>query len=218
MGRQRKAGASRLTGNHKFWGDKCLGGRQRKVGKGMNLLQLNVTFAHYVLITTKLALQIRSTNTAPMPWSKLNKDKNPSSPGKLGWNSGNGIPKLLLPPWMFCPFICMPHITSLPKKSRAATHLCAALPLRTYSCINKSSLDFLDLPVLFLNSFCERTVYSPVTVMPRQLRGETENRTSHDSSASPLMASSCPYAASHLNLHPQTVPQNLPSLWVYCDG
>jgi len=67
MGRQRKAGASRLTGNHKFGGDKCLGGRQRKVGKGMNLLQLNVTFAHYVLITTKLALQIRSTHTAPMP-------------------------------------------------------------------------------------------------------------------------------------------------------
>ena len=43
MGRKRKAGASRLTGNHKFVGDNCLGGRQRKVGKGMNLLQLNVT-------------------------------------------------------------------------------------------------------------------------------------------------------------------------------
>lgn len=34
---QRKAGMYKLTGNHTYWGDKCHGGRQRKVEKVMNL-------------------------------------------------------------------------------------------------------------------------------------------------------------------------------------
>ena len=42
MGRQRRAGTSRLTGNHIFWGDECPGGRQRKVGKGIHLQRLKV--------------------------------------------------------------------------------------------------------------------------------------------------------------------------------
>ena len=43
MGKQRKAGTPRLTGNHTFWGNKRPGDRQRKVRKGGNLLPLNVT-------------------------------------------------------------------------------------------------------------------------------------------------------------------------------
>ena len=45
MGRPNKAGTSRqksLTKNHIFWGDKCPGGRQRKL-RGRNLQHLSVT-------------------------------------------------------------------------------------------------------------------------------------------------------------------------------
>ena len=73
----------------------------------------------------KLVLQVRSTHHASMLWhfwSKLNKDKNPSSPQTEG--AGMKIreydPKPLLPWWTFHPFICTPLITSLPKKPRAA--------------------------------------------------------------------------------------------------
>ena len=54
MGRQRKAGTSRLSGNHTFWGDKCSGGRQRKVEKASNLQSPKEPVAHYALITIKL--------------------------------------------------------------------------------------------------------------------------------------------------------------------
>ena len=47
---QRKAGTSRLTGNH--WGDKCPGGRQRKMKRGTNLQ--NVNCCSYALIAIKL--------------------------------------------------------------------------------------------------------------------------------------------------------------------
>ena len=78
----KKAEISELTRNHTFWGDKCPGGRQRKWGKGRNLWFLHVTFAHYALITIKLALQIRRNHHAPRLWhflSRLNKDPNPFS-------------------------------------------------------------------------------------------------------------------------------------------
>ena len=58
--------------------------RWGKVGISWVLMQ---PIAHYGLITIQLALQIRSTQHAPMPWhfwSKLNKDKNPSSPQEDG--------------------------------------------------------------------------------------------------------------------------------------
>ena len=42
MGRQRKAGSSRLTGNHTFW-VMCPGSRQRKMRQFRNLLCPNVT-------------------------------------------------------------------------------------------------------------------------------------------------------------------------------
>ena len=89
----------------------------------------NCNLVHCVL-TIKLALQI-STNHALKWWnfwSKL-KDKNPSpqenGAGMKNCVLGNTIPKLL-PQWIFCAFICMPLITSLPKKHRAAApHLFA---------------------------------------------------------------------------------------------
>lgn len=72
MGRQRKAGTSRLTGSHTFGGNKCPGGRQRKVGKGVNLQHLNVTGGsscpHCNNTVIKLAMQIRSICLAWMPW------------------------------------------------------------------------------------------------------------------------------------------------------
>ena len=40
----------------------CPGGRQRKVVKGENLQRLNVDLCPYVVITTYLTLQIRSTH------------------------------------------------------------------------------------------------------------------------------------------------------------
>ena len=43
MDGQRKAGTSRLIRDYIFWGDKCSGGRQRKVEKGTNLQGPNVT-------------------------------------------------------------------------------------------------------------------------------------------------------------------------------
>ena len=73
----------------------------------------------------KLVLQVRSTHHTSMLWhlwSKLNKDRNPSSPQTEG--AGMKIreydPKPLLPWWIFHPFICTPLITSLPKKPRVA--------------------------------------------------------------------------------------------------
>lgn len=52
MGRRRKAGTSRLTGNHIFWGNKCSGGRQGKVGK-VNLQPRNMTCYDYALVIIK---------------------------------------------------------------------------------------------------------------------------------------------------------------------
>ena len=54
------------------------------------------------------------------------------------------IPKLLLPQWIFCPFICMPLVTILPKKSRGQLLTKKPAPhLRVYSCLNKLSLYFI---------------------------------------------------------------------------
>lgn len=50
MGRQRKAGTSRLTGNQCFWGMSVLGGGQRKVGKGIHLQRLKVACCSLCLI------------------------------------------------------------------------------------------------------------------------------------------------------------------------
>lgn len=60
---QRKSATSGMTGSHTFWGDTCLGSKE-KAGKSGNLWCLIATFAHYVLITIKLALQIRSSHHA----------------------------------------------------------------------------------------------------------------------------------------------------------
>ena len=92
----KKAEISELTRNHTFWGDKCPGGRQRKWGNGRNLWFLHVTFAHYALITIKLALQVRSIHLALIPWhfwSKLNKGKNPSwnRRGPVGFSSTEAL-------------------------------------------------------------------------------------------------------------------------------
>ena len=95
--------------------------------------------AYYALITIKLTLQLRSTHHAPMQWhfwSKLNKDRNPSTLWKmeLGWKSRNKTSKLLLPQWRVRPFICMPLMTSLPKKPRgSAPHLSACSPSESVS-------------------------------------------------------------------------------------
>ena len=70
-------------------------------------------------------------------------------------------PKLLLPQWILRPFICKPLITSLPKKPRAAAPHLPALLLRVYSCLNKISLYFLNLPASSPNSFATRTLNSP---------------------------------------------------------
>ena len=56
--------------------------RQKKIRKWKESLVLHVTFAHYALITIKLALQIRRNHHAPRLWhfpSRLNKDQNPLS-------------------------------------------------------------------------------------------------------------------------------------------
>lgn len=98
-------------------GDKGLGSRQRKVGKGGNPLLKHVNFcslcSHY---NTKLAIQVRNTHHASTPRhleSKLNKDKNPFSPQETG--AGNTIPKALLPQRILQPFICMSLITGFPE-------------------------------------------------------------------------------------------------------
>lgn len=59
MGRQRKAGTSRLTGNHIFWGDECPGGGQRKVGKGIYLQRLKVACCSLCFHYNKVSLADR---------------------------------------------------------------------------------------------------------------------------------------------------------------
>ena len=54
LGKQRKAGTSRLTGNHIFWGD--VSWRQRKVRKGGNLQCPNVTFCSICPHYNKISL------------------------------------------------------------------------------------------------------------------------------------------------------------------
>ena len=83
------------------------------------------------------ALQIRSTHHTLMPWhflSTLNKDKNLSSEKWAGVKIREDNPELLLPWWILCLFVCMPLLTSLPKKSRAAAlHLPAQSPSESKS-------------------------------------------------------------------------------------
>ena len=81
-------------------------------------------------------LQIRSTHHTLMPWhlSKLNKDKNLSSEEWAGVKIREDNHKLLLPWWILGPFVCIPLLTSLPKKSRAAAlHLPAQSPSESKS-------------------------------------------------------------------------------------
>ena len=78
-GRQRKAETSRLTGT--YFGCKCSGGRQRKMGKDRNLLSPNVTcYSVYPDYNKKY----HNALTPWYFWSKLNKDKNPSFPQEDG--------------------------------------------------------------------------------------------------------------------------------------
>ena len=135
---EKKSRTSRLQESTRLGGEKCPGGRQRKVGKGENLQHLNVDFCSYVIITIYLALQIRSTHHAPRPWhfeSKQNKDKNPFSP----LEGGNGMkirdydPPPNSPSPMNIPplHLYFPH-KWLSKKPRAeATHLSAGFPSKS---------------------------------------------------------------------------------------
>ena len=85
--------------------------------------------AHYVLITIKLPLQIRSSHHAPKPWHfwcNLKKDKNPSSPQKvkLEWKSGTTTPKTPPAPVNIPLLHCMPLITSIPGGSDGKESAC----------------------------------------------------------------------------------------------
>ena len=154
----------------------CPGGRQRKVVKGENLQHLNVDLCPYVVITTYLTLQIRSTHHAPRPWqfqSKQNKDKNPSSlcEGGDGMKIRDYDPPQTHPPqWIFHPFSCTPHITSLPKKLRAAIHLkLPTLISRVYYQLNPYFTYLPDLPVSFLIFFWDKS-FSLETESPGKLK------------------------------------------------
>lgn len=46
----------------------------------------------------------------------------------LRWKSRNSTPNLLLPQWIFWPFICMPLKTSLSKNCKAPVYLSACFP------------------------------------------------------------------------------------------
>ena len=82
-GRKKKSRSLQTDKKLHLLGDKYQRSRQRKVGKGGNFLSLNVTCCSLYLITIKLVLQTGTTHHALTPWhllSKLNKDKNLSSP------------------------------------------------------------------------------------------------------------------------------------------
>ena len=56
MGRQTKAGTSRLTRTHTFWGGEYPRGRQRKVGKDGALWHLTVNFCSLYSYYNKISL------------------------------------------------------------------------------------------------------------------------------------------------------------------
>ena len=158
--RQRKAGTSRLIENWVCWVLEV--DKERWETVRFSSIYLMVTFAHYALITIKLALQRGGTHHAPTPWhfrSRLNKVKNPSSlqEGGAGMKNQEINPKRLPPQWMLCPFIFTSHITSLPKTHREATHLClATLPLNEYKVLLNPHSAFLT-SISLLNSSCDET-------------------------------------------------------------
>ena len=71
MGGHRKAGTPRLSENDTFWGEKCPGGRQRKVGQGRSLLHPNVTCcslcSHYNKISLADKKYPSCTNAMTLP-------------------------------------------------------------------------------------------------------------------------------------------------------
>ena len=99
--------------------------------------------------------------------------KIPSPLGKVatGWKSGTMTPlQTHLPQWIFHPFICTPHITSLPKKLRAAILLkLPTLISRAYYHLNPHFTNLPELPVSFLNFFWDKS-FSLGTESPGKLK------------------------------------------------
>lgn len=143
-----------MTGNHTLWGCKCTGGRQRKVEKDANLQHPNVICCSLCPYYNKLVMQIRSTQHVRTAWhfqSKLNKDKNPSSLGKLEleWKSGT-VTTPQIPP---SPFITLPihlytsHNWLARETQGSCLPVCPPSSPRAYFSL-KSSLYFFNCPLV----------------------------------------------------------------------
>ena len=153
MGRQGKAGTSRLTGNHTFWVIIFLEAEKKGEERWDPLESWVHPVAHYALIVVNLALQLRSTGQALRPWyfwSKLNEDGNLPSP----WDDGAGMKiRECKPPSPPSPGNIPPlHLyTSHNRPAREAWSSCSSpllspRPLTAYPCLNQFSLYFLNLP------------------------------------------------------------------------
>ena len=153
MGRQGKAGTSRLTGNHTFWVIIFLEAEKKGEERWDPLDSWVYPVAHYALITVNLPLQLRSTHQALTPWyfwSKLNEDENLSSP----WDDGAGMkireynPPSPPSPGNIPPLHLYTSHDQLAKEawSSCSSPLLPARPLTPYPCLNKFSLYFLNLP------------------------------------------------------------------------
>ena len=138
-----KAGTSRMTGNHTFGvcGLSWVSWRQTKKGRKRQefLVAKYNLYVHYALIIIKLALQIKSSHHAPMPWhfrSRSNKTKilPPLRQVELGWKSVKTNPKTLPPEWIVHFFISVLHITSLPEKHGSHSAEPACSPLERWAC------------------------------------------------------------------------------------
>ena len=103
-----------------------------------------------------------SRNSTPWHlWSRLNKEKNPSfRKVELEWKLGITTPSSTLPseysvPPFLCPLVSLLRLTKVTHSSYSPEPAWSP-----FESIHKSSLYFLDLPVLSLNSFCNRKLGS----------------------------------------------------------
>ena len=143
MGRQRKAETSRLTGAH--FGCKCSGSRQRKMGKYGNLLSPNLTCYSFYPDYNK---NYHHALTPWYFWSKLNRDKNPSSPQEDG--AGMKIREYEYDTQTPASSVNIPllhlnaHHNLLAKETQSSIFSPVCLPffVRAYSCLNKLALYF----------------------------------------------------------------------------
>ena len=137
MVRQRKAGTSTLIGNHTFWGDKCTGGRQRKVRKGGNLWCLNLTCCSLCSHCNKISLADKKyplhtdaiTLSIKAKWGQ--KSLLPSR--KWSWGENQGIwPPSLQFQMNIPPFHLYVLHNWLAKKTQGSYLPVSTLPLRAW--------------------------------------------------------------------------------------